>query len=75
MPDLSAPVGALLEIVGPLVGRALRTFLATSFGMGLFVLVTAGVGVAIASDAGPYALGAVGAISLVGGVAVSGGWP
>ena len=33
MPDLGAPVGALLELIGPLVGSALRAFFATTLGM------------------------------------------
>lgn len=76
MPDLAPVVGALFDLIGPLLGTALRTFLGTAAGM--FVL---GIGLAIygfrtAAEAGGWkgllaALASLG-IALALGVVLAG---
>ena len=45
MADLGPAFGALLELVGPLAGRAVKAFVATTFGM-----IALGVAVAVGSS-------------------------
>ncbi len=61
-------MGALLDVVGPLVGPALRAFLATTAGMIVLTLLVMGASVVIAAPSGPWAMAAAGLLSLVVGV-------
>jgi len=70
MPDLSAPVGALLEVIGPLVGSALRSFFATTAGMVVLTILVVGGGVVICASEGPWAMAAAALLAVVVGCVV-----
>ncbi len=72
MPDLSAPLGAILELVGPLLKRVVRTFLATAFGVAVVVLLTLAQCLYIVRDSGSWAIVVTAALTLISGFVL--GW-
>lgn len=65
-------MGALIDLVGPLVGPAIRSFLSTAAGMVVLTILVMGAGVAICAPEGAWAMAAAGVLALVVG-AVAGG--
>jgi hypothetical protein len=72
MPDLGPLVSSLLELIAPLMGRSLRSLLATAAGMALFTLLLTIGAVLVAADGSVLqgVLGAVLALVLGTGVGV-----